>query len=311
MNTADVSYHVLDRPFPDDFIAWYPYIRPEVMRRNRHWLPCMREVLLDGAEGVRDRMVAAHDERSGQWLGVVWLQVPGPCPELAHFGWFLVEQRCRGAGVGAGIIRRCIDTLEAEGVRMIMLPTELSNERAIGMYWRRGWRLAIVSPDGGVWMVREPENMWQEYFTPASGKPIDASAPRASDGVALDYLLARPASAIRLLPLGLTGTRRFVSFTHDWRGGEHAVARQGGRPLALAVAAPGQEGAMVDVYGLHREPMAAALTDLLARVERPFAEIAAGDAVRRAAVEDAGLRAGDELERSVAGAAMTVVRYAE
>ncbi|MEA3403583.1 MAG: GNAT family N-acetyltransferase [Armatimonadota bacterium] len=308
MSLADVTCHVLTYPFPEDFVAWYPYIKPEVMRGDEHWLPCLRRVIHEDTPGVTDRMIAAR-RASGDWCGVVWIQVPETCPELAHFGWFYVEDEVRGAGVGARIIETCLSTLAAEGVQMLMLPTQLGNERAIGMYYRRGWRLSITDPDGGVWMVREPAGFWQEYFTPDPNRPIRASEPQRSDWVALDYLLSRPAAAVRLLPLGLTGSRRFVSFTHDWDAGDHAVARQGGRPAALAAARADDEGSLMDVFGLDRRAMAVAAELLGRSIPQPRAEVAITDSVRRGALEDAGMRLADVHEREVGGVPISLARY--
>ncbi len=307
-NADDFSYPILDYPFPDDFVAWYPYIKADVMRGNEHWLPCMRRVVLEDTPGVRDRMFTARD-KAGRWAGVVWIQVPERCPELAHFGWFLVEDHARGSGVGGRIIAKVLRTLEDEGVRMIMLPTQLENERAIGMYWRRGWRLSMVDPNGGVWMTRDPEGFWASYYTPDEARTIEVGAPQLGDYVALDYLLSRPAAAIRLLPLGLTGNRRFVSFTHDRDAAEHAVARQDDRPVALAAAMRDDEGWLIDTFGLAPRPMSNALAWLADRVDDPRVEVAAADALRRQAVEDAGFRRDGEIEREISGCAMMLLRY--
>ena len=307
--TGDYTCHVLSHPFPESFVQWYPYTKAEVLGEDSPWLRWLRGVLAGPIAGVSDRMVAARREATGEWVGVVWLSVPHTCPELAHFGWFLVDDSCRGTGVGGRIIDTCLDTLAAEGVRMVMLPTQLGNERAIGMYYRRGWELSLVDPHGGVWMVREPARFYREYFTPDPAAPIDAGPPQPADFVALDYLLSRPAAPIRLLPLGLAGNRRFISFTHDWESAEHSVARQGGRPMALAVAAPTDEGPWLDVFGLDRRAMAVAMRALLGRVEGGYAQVAAGDALRRGALEDAGLRLQSSEEREIAGAAMGLCRY--
>lgn len=309
MNAADFSYHTLEHPFPDDFIAWYPYIRPGEIAEGSPWLDWLRRVVLEGVPGLRDRMIAARSPE-GEWVGVVWTSVSVTCPEVAHFGWFLVDDRCRGLGVGGRIIESCLSMLGADGVRAIMLPTQLSNERAIGMYQRRGWVPTLIDPRGGVWMVREPRGFWQEYFTADPQRPIQASPPEPTDFVALDYLLSRPAAPIRLLPLALTGNRRFISFTHDWDWAHHVVARQGGRPLALGVAIKTEEGSCLDVFGLSRRAMAAAAGALCAEVEAPYARVAATDAHRRGALEDAGMRfVGECDEEEIAGAPVTLCRY--
>jgi len=231
----EISYHVLSHPYPEDFVAWYPYIKPEVMRGAEAWLPWLERVIAGDTLGLNDRFVAARDSAGGRWLGVVWASVSGTAPEIAHFGWFYTEESARGTGVGGRIIDTYLSTLSAEGVRAVMLPTQLANQRAIGMYYRRGWQLSITDPAGGVWMVREPAGFYESYFTPEPGRMLLAGAAAPADYVALDYLLSRPAAPIRLLPLGLVGNRRFMAFCHDWEGGHYVVARQEGQPMALAV----------------------------------------------------------------------------
>jgi hypothetical protein len=41
---------------------------------------------------------------------------------------------------------------------MVMLPTQLENERAIGMYYRRGWQLTITDPQAATcgWCASPP-----------------------------------------------------------------------------------------------------------------------------------------------------------
>lgn len=308
MDAGDFSYHTLEHPFPEDFVAWYPYIRPGEIAEGSPWLDWLRRVIFEGVPGVRDRMTAAYGPEG--WMGVVWTSVSESCPELAHFGWFLVDDRCRGRGVGGRIIESTLDMLAAEGVRAVMLPTQLTNERAIGMYQRRGWTLSLVEPRGGVWMVREPQGFWAAYFTPDPRRPIRSAPPEPTDFVALDYLLSRPAAAIRLLPLGLVGNRRFISFVHDWGSATHMVARQSGRPMALAMAVATEGGSYLDVFGLDRRAMAVAVEALCARVEAPYARVAITDARRRGALEDAGMRfVGEDDEEEIAGAPMRLCRY--
>lgn len=308
--SGDYACHVLSHPFPESFAQWYPYTKAKVLGEDSPWLRWLRRVMAGPVPGVSDRMIAARREATGEWVGVVWTSVSLTCPELAHFGWFLVDDSCRGAGVGGHIIGTCLETLAADGVRMIMLPTQLENQRAIGMYYRRGWQLSITDPRGGVWMVREPAGFYRGYFTPDPQRPIHAGPPQPADFVALDYLLSRPTAPIRLLPLELAGNRRFVSFTHDWESAEHAVARQGGRPVAIAVAAPTPEGPWLDVFGLDRRAMAAAMRDLLDRVPGGHADVAVTDGARRGALEDAGLRVQSVREREVAGVEIGLARYA-
>lgn len=310
MQGGDFSYHVLEDPYPEDFASWYPYIRPEVIgREHERWRRWLCRVIEEGVPGVRDRMIAARDTAAGEWVGVVWTSVSVNCPELAHFGWFYVEERCQGLGVGGHVIETCLDTLSADGARVVMLPTQLENERAIGMYYRRGWQLTITDPAGGVWMVREPAGFYEQTFTPSPRRPIHAGAPEPVDFVALDYLLSRPAAPIRLLPLGLVGNRRFISFVHDWDSARHLVARQGGRPMALAVAVEDGRGSQLDVFGLDRRAMMVAARGLAEEVPGPWADVAATDNIRRGALEDAGFRFEGTRSAEIAGAQISLCRY--
>ncbi len=309
MRADDFSYHILEYPFPDDFVAWYPYTKSERMGEHDRWRQWLVRVVEEGVPGVRDQMIAARDVESGDWVGVVWNSVAPTCPEIAHFGWFYVEDRCRGAGVGGRVIETCLSNLSADGAKAVMLPTQLENERAIGMYYRRGWHLSITDPNGGVWMVREPADYYEYYFTPEGREPIRAGEPEPADFVALDYLLSRPYAPVRLLPLELVGNRRFVSFVHDWDSATHVVARQEDRPLAVGAAVETEEGSLCDVFGVDRRAMAVAMRALVEIVPRPYADIAAHDTMRRGALEDAGMRYLSAQVVELARAQINMARY--
>jgi hypothetical protein len=87
------------------------------------------------------------------------------------------------------------------------------------------------------------------------------------------------------------------------------VARQGGHPLALAVAIRREGASMLDVFGLDRRAMAAAARELAEEVAQPQAEVATNDTTRRAALEDAGFRFDGTRSATVAGAEITLCRY--
>ena len=309
MRADDFTYHVLEHPFPEDFVEWYPYIKPEVMVGHDRWREWLEKVVCEGVPGLRDQMIAARDPESGEWVGVVWNSVSPCSPEIAHFGWFYVEDRCRGAGVGARVVETCLSTLNSSGVKVTMLPTQLSNERAIGMYYRRGWDLTITDPDGGVWMVREPAGFYEEYFKPDEQRPVRADEPKPEDYVAIDYLLSRPYAAIRLLSLGLVGSRRFMSFVHDWEDPTHFVARQAERPMALAASVPTDDGSLCDVFGLDRRAMTVAIKALAEAVPEPYADVAISDTMRRGALEDAGMRFSEAHTEHLARAEIGLARY--
>ncbi len=304
-----ITCHVLSYPYPQDFVDWYPYIKPQVMGASSAWLRWLRRVMNGDTGGLRDRFVAAR-RADGRWVGVVWASVSPTTPEVAHFGWFYIEEDSRGGGTGARIIDTYLETLSAEGVQAVMLPTQLENQRAIGMYYRRGWQLTITDPEGGVWMVREPQGFYQSYFTPDPDRPLHAGPVTPTDYIALDYLLSRPAAPIRLLPLGLAGNRRFLAFCHDWQQGQYVVARQEGRPMSLAAALPQEQGVQVDVFGLTPAPMKAALERLLEGLVGAFALVAARDVHRREVIEALGGRMQRTTTEIIAGEPMLLCRYA-
>ena len=309
MCDAEFSYHVLEYPFPDDFVEWYPYVKAEVIG-DSPWAPWLQRVIGEEIPGVRDRFVAARHEPSGEWAGVVWASTSEATPELAHFGWFYVEDRWQGSGVGGRIVTTYLDALEAEGVRVVMLPTAISNERAIGMYYRRGWQITMAdSTLGSIWMTREPAGFYEAFFAPAPDQALEVGRPRFADFIALDYLLGRPAAAIRLLPVGLAGSRRFTSFYHEWDAADYTVARQSGRPLGIAVSVRSEGETQLDAFALDRRVKATALEPLVAAAPDCYALAAINDSERRAAFVAVGLRLADTLTQEIAGAPLELCRY--
>ena len=255
-----VRYETLSFPYPADFARWYPYLRAENVPPDVPWIPWLQRVFAGETPGVENTFFAAYDEATHRWVGVLWCAIPPTTPELAHFGWFLVEEDQQGQGLGRQLLQRYLDFVEGRGVEMVMLPTQTSNTRAVGIYERRGWEVTMAQPDDSTrcWMVREPGFGYQaEYFCRRPG-PLDFAPVAAADYVALDYLLCRPLSPSRLLP-DFAGHQRFCSFVVPWAAADYVVARQQGRPLGLGVSY--ENASYFDAWALDSEVLA----ELLAR----------------------------------------------
>jgi len=160
-----------------------------------------------------------------------------------------------------------------------------------------------------VWMVREPVGFYGSFFTPDPQRPLESGPPEPADFVALDYLLCRPAAPIRLLPIGLVGSRRFCSFHHDWDATQYLVTRQGRRPLGLAIAKETGAATEIDAFALDGHVMQVALDELLCRAKNPCALVAVGDIERRGALEAVGMRVEATVTREIASAPVTLCRY--
>ncbi len=295
---AGISYHILQPPLDPSFRQWYPYFDPENEEfSSPAWARWMPRTATDDLPGLRHRFVAARDEDTGQWVGGVWGCVSETVPELVHFGWFLVEEAYRGRGIGSAIVQRFIDAYEAEGAEMIMLPTQVKNERAHGMYLRRGWRDAIVQPEGmqSCFMVRAPQGHYERFFHVPADAAVTLGPVEYRDYIALDYLLNRPQVASRLYPAGLLGRRRFVSMLFDWGQGEVFVARLNERPVGVGMVKAGREGIWVDVYSLSEAVMTSLLEASRREEAGPLvARVCPDDAAKVRAFEAAGF-AGLEL----------------
>ena len=288
-----IVYEALSHPLPKSFREWYPYDKPETYPDNSDhpWLRGMQRVTADALPGLKHTFLVARDDAVGRYVGVCWLCESTATPELAHFGWFLVEEAYRGRGIGAQILDRAIARLQSHGVEMIMLPTLLSTKLARGMYARRGFRDTIIEKSTGrCWMVRAKPGHHERYFSRAGDIECGAFVP--ADYIAFDYLLCRPKSESRLYSLGVVGTKRIVSFKQTWEGQTMVAARVGGRLVGIAAANEAENDIVeFDAFALRREVLDALFSYALQTFERPVrCHVARSDTQKRATVEAAGFR---------------------
>jgi GNAT superfamily N-acetyltransferase len=281
-------------------VTWYPYLKCENIPPDMTWLQWLQRVFANDTPGLSNCFFTALDENTRAYVGVVWTAVSEATPELAHLGWFLVEDQYQGQGIGRQILQNYITDVEARGVQMIMLPTQVSNRRAVGMYERRGWEITMAQPDEGTrcWMVREPEFGYQrEYFRRQPG-PLEVGPVQVFDYIALDYLLCRPTSESRLLP-GYAGQTRFCAFIVDWREAQYLVARQGTRPVGVATLY--ERKSYFDAFALDET----VLRELLVQVTQQYPEaqtlVAESDEVKYKALRDLGFRMGSGYTLELSG----------
>lgn len=284
-----LTHHKLTPPFAADFAAWYPYLREGNVPADVPWGPWLKRLFAGTVGGTDNCFFAARDEDRRRWVGVVWCCVSPATPELSHLGWFLVEEEYRGLGLGREILARYLADVEARGVQMVMLPTQVSNTRAVGMYQRRGWEITLAQPDASTrcWMVREPDFDYQRGYFGRRDGALAFDSPTELDYVGLDYLLCRALSPSRLLP-EFAGRRRFCSFTTDWAAHEYVVVRQGGRPLGLGCRYEG--GHYFDFWALDESVLAALAAELAGRNPRAHALISDRDEPKARVLSELGFR---------------------
>jgi len=290
----DFDYHYLTPPFPDDFLAWYPYDKPEAHSSGsgQQWLQGIRRVTHNELPGLNHTFVVARCRETGDFAGVVWLCESETTPELAHFGWFVAVKAYRGQGTGRGILDGSIDYLESHGVEMIMLPTQTTTVHARAMYARRGFDDFMIEEDGvGCWMVRAARGFYTDYFTRRGN--VDVGPLQPSDYIAFDYLVNRIAVRSRLYPLGLVGAKRIVSFKAMPLAADAFACRENGRLLGVAVVDNGE----FDFFA-HDVTVAPPLVEHVLRAAQGklTCHIATTDVWKRRVVEQAGLKASGQAQ---------------
>lgn len=303
-----ISYHKLEPPYHRDFANWYPYARQENVPPDVPWVPWMQRVLRDDTPGLSNCFFAARDDQTRKWIGVVWCAVSQATPELAHLGWFLVEEEHQGQGIGRQLMQSLLEDVEARGVEMVMLPTQVSNKRAVGMYERRGWEITMSQPDDSTrcWMVREPEFGYHGRYFACSGEKLQIVPPEPADFIALDYLLCRPTSASRLLP-DFPGSRRFCSFIVDWQAAQYAVAREGERPVGLGTLY--EHGRYLDAFALDEGVLSELLWCLAKARPEADAFVAETDEVKRRVLRELGFRPGSAHDLKLPGETVRLRRF--
>lgn len=287
----DFDYDLLTHPLPQDFLDWYPYDKLESFHdaSGLAWLRGMRKVTGNQLPGLRHTFVVA--KAGGEYAGVCWLCESEATPELAHYGWFLVEEKHRGKGAGRGILDRAMDYVDGRGIEMTMLPTRTTTEHARGMYGRRGFEDFLVEDGGGCWMVRAPKGHYDRYF--ARTGEVECGDFAACDYIAFDYLIngvqwyPRGGQAqSRLSPMGLVGDARIVSFKELGDAHRLFAGRVDGRLKAVAVVKDGE----LDFYSHAPSASPALVQHVLGRVSGPLTcHVAKSDEWKRQIVEGAGL----------------------
>jgi len=264
-----IEYSCIAHPLPPEFVEWYPYAKPSVMLpRSRHWLDSMKAVIGDSLPGLEHH------------------------PELAHFGWFLVEEPYRGKGIGRAVLDNALGFFQKNDVQVVMLPTMLSTVHARGMYGRRGFvDLIAERQTGRCWMIRQPDGYFDGYFT-AAGE-VTVSPLECGDWLAFDYLLNHERVVSRLYPVGLTGEARVISFTRasSWPAVRELAIRRGTRMCGFIVCKETGEGIEADFYSPDPALMDAAVERLLSEhAGRLSICTAAADEVKREVVARRGMR---------------------
>jgi len=284
-----IEYDILTHPLPPRFVEWYPYAQPSVMLPdNAHWLDSMQRAIGDRMPGVVHHFSAARDTETDAYVGVAWLGLSPAMPEVAHFGWFLVEEDHRGMGIGREVLDRALGFLDKRGVKIVMLPTRLSTIHARGMYGRRGFVDLIAEQETGkCWMIRGDEKHFDSYFV-AHGS-VSISPMGYGDWFAFDYLLNHGRVISRLYPVGLTGERRALSLTRasEWGTGiEELAIRRGSRMCGFILIKSDQ----ADFYTPDEELAEEAVRYLTSRAGKARQIVtAARDEMKTAAVRDSGM----------------------
>jgi len=303
-----ISYHKLEPPYAKDFLDWYPYARAENLPPDVPWGPWLARLLGGDTPGLDNCFFAARDDRTRKWIGVVWCAVSPTTPELAHLGWLLVEDEYQGQGVGRQLVQNYLEDVEARGVQMVMLPTQVSNQRAVGMYERRGWELTMAQPDESTrcWMVREPEFGYHARTFAAHGGAVRIVEPQPADFIALDYLMCRSLSESRLLP-DFAGRRRFCAFVVDWQAEQYAVAREDERPLGLGVLY--ERGGFLDAFALDEAVLSELLWCLSKARPQAQAFAAESDELKHRVLKELGFRQREAHTLELPGETVRLRRY--
>ena len=294
-----LTHHILRPPWDPTFIAWYPHVHPEHPElHGRPWAAWMRRVVRNDLDGLEHRFFAAKDDETDDWIGACWGCRAPTVPELVHFGWFFVEEDRRDRGIGSEIVRVFADAYEAEGAEMIMIPTQLDNVRAHGMYERRGWRDLIVQPERGriCLMTHAPEGHREAFFAVAPETPLEIGPTEFRDYIALDYLVNNTRVTSRLHPVGLVDRTRFLSMTFDWSQGHFLTARANGRPVGVGVWRETDEGSEIDAFAEEPPVVRETLAAVRERAPGPVTLfVAEDDAVKRETAQALGLQPTDTV----------------
>ena len=100
--------------------------------RNRLWL----------ATTVESSDQAGQTRKAGQIVGSIAIDGEALGAGQAHLRWFILDDGCRGQGVGAALLRKAIDFVAAAGFERTVLWTFKGLDAARQLYEREGFRLA-------------------------------------------------------------------------------------------------------------------------------------------------------------------------
>lgn len=301
----NVEYAILKHPLPRNFAEWYPYAKPSVMLPgNAHWLDSMQRVIQDRMPGVIHHFSTARDVDKDAYIGVAWLGISPSAPEIAHFGWFLVEEACRGTGIGRETLNRAIAFLDERGVEVVMLPTRLSTVHARAMYARRGFVDLIAEHETGkCWMIRGPKDHFDGYFVTRG--PISMGPMEFGDWFAFDYLMNHERVVSRLYPVGLTGERRALSLTRaaEWKDSPREIAIRRRERLCGAILLKEADGGTdADFYTPDEALADEAAVYLNDRAPRPVRVAAASrDEMKSRALKRSGMRTAETFREKPYG----------
>jgi GNAT superfamily N-acetyltransferase len=99
---------------------------------NRLWL----------ATTVEPSDQAGQTRQTGQIVGSIAIDGEDLGGGQAHLRWFILDDGCRGQGMGAALLRKAVEFVEAAGFERTVLWTFKGLDAARHLYEREGFRLA-------------------------------------------------------------------------------------------------------------------------------------------------------------------------
>ncbi|MEI8190417.1 MAG: GNAT family N-acetyltransferase [candidate division NC10 bacterium] len=141
----------LDRPTQEEFDRWLAlsadrqaedraWVNGTDPQQERDQLNAMTSVLLpNGVDTPNHTFRIARDE-TGEELGFVWVGVaPGMPADTCLLFDIYVHEAHRGRGLGRAILERMLDSLEADGIRNVVLYVRADNAPALALYKKLGF----------------------------------------------------------------------------------------------------------------------------------------------------------------------------
>jgi ribosomal protein S18 acetylase RimI-like enzyme len=84
----------------------------------------------------------SQNRPTGQIVGSIAIDGEDLGGGQAYLRWFILDEGCRGHGVGEALLRQAIDFVDAAGFERTVLLTFKSLDAARRLYEREGFRLA-------------------------------------------------------------------------------------------------------------------------------------------------------------------------